>query len=413
MRTSFLAFLIALIAAAGILPAQSPGLPLTQSPMPTSGRAGRVRGFVIDSLLGDVLPRATIHIMPLGRTAQSDSAGRFVIDSVPPGEWVLSFTHPSLDSIGYTNVGTRIRVFAGATTTATLSTSSFEVLRAEYCADTPDSLSQTLTYGGVYSADDARLVIDVAVSWISASDAPRPGTVRTVSLSGRRMWIACGIPWGTWIHASMRDSARVASAFLQLGPRGIVMHDLVLSSGVTILTGVVRDQEGRPVSNARVSVVGTDLAAESDRAGAFAIASTPNGSVTLDVRAAGHRPWLAAIRGNSERLDVRLQPLEQSAEDGPRGSDYLRLLQRSNRPGLILLAGPGLAEDSSSLAQMMPPNTCRWWLDGRPVDRDFFLAQPRHSWRAVELYARGADAPPEYRTADCAIALLWTAAADW
>jgi len=380
---------------------------------------GRVRGVVVDSLLDAELPGATVHLAPLGRTAETDSAGRFALDRVPPGEWLVSFRHPSLDSLGLTDAGTRVRVFAGATTTVTLATRSFEALRNPFCGDTPDSLSETLAYGTVHSADGQRVRVNVSVTWMSTADhesAPRPGTVRTITEGERQVWVACGVPWGAWIHATMRDSTRAASAFIPLGPRGVVVRNLVLSTGRTRITGTVRDPDGRRVAGARVSVAGTEVAAETNSTGAFVLQDAPNGTVTIDVRAAGYRPWLAALEGGppgADVVDVRLQPPVERDEGGPRGSDYLRLLERSASPGVQLLAGAALAGDSTALEQIVLPGTCRWWLDGRPVDREFFLAQPRRLWRAIELYRLGADAPPEYRTGACPVALLWTATADW
>lgn len=95
------------------------------------------------------------------------------------------------------------------------------------------------------------------------------------------------------------------------------------------------------------------------------------------------------------------------------GSDRLRFEERRGRTGQVVLDGEALEADTATLAQHAPPGTCRWWLDGRPVEREFALAQPRASWRAIERYAAGVDAPPEYRSTGCAVFLLWTAAADW
>jgi hypothetical protein len=186
-----------------------------------------------------------------------------------------------------------------------------------------------------------------------------------------------------------------------------------LSSGSGPLEGTVRDADGRPVRAARISIVGTGVASESDASGAFALRDVPGSTLTLDVRAAGFRPSVIAAQAGLGPVDVRLAPLLEPEIRPPRGSDYLRLLERSSQPGMLLITGPELAADSSTLATHQPKSTCRWWLDGRPVEREFFLAQPRWSWRALEVYARGTDAPPEYRAPDCPVALLWTAMADW
>lgn len=404
MRSLCLIVLLALALPTGAASAQGPV------------RMGRVRGIVIDSLLGAPLPGATVHITPPGLVTQTDSTGRFAIDSVPPGEWTVAFTHAALDSLGLGDIGMRVRVFAGASASVVLATRSFDAFRQRFCADTPDSASHTVAFGGVQSTDGSRVRVAVAVSWISngiEAGTPRTGSVRTMPAGDGQMWVACGIPWGAWLHASVRDSTRAASAFLALGPRGISVHTLVFSSGVTTVAGRVVDAAGTPVHGARLSVVDTDVSAVTDISGRFVLANAPAGTVTLDVRAAGHHAWLGAVEGGATPVMVRLASLDVTRTEPPQGSDYLRLLERRHRDGLVLLDGQGLAADTMPLAAHIPDGTCRWWLDGMPVDRTFFLAQPRWSWRAVETYARGSDAPPEYRAAACGVALLWTAAADW
>ncbi|MDP1889700.1 MAG: carboxypeptidase regulatory-like domain-containing protein [Gemmatimonadaceae bacterium] len=401
LRPSCFAVLLALAVPVGLLSAQ--------------GRTGRIRGVVIDSLLGATLPGAEVRVSRLNRSTWTDSTGRFVFDTVPPGEYTIAFRHPSLDSLKIIDPGTPVRVFAGASAPVTLATPAFEAIRDRFCAETPDSLSPTVAFGSVHASDGSRVRINVSVSWMldgASGENARPGSVRTSMEDESQVWVACGIPRFAWFHATVRDSVRSASAFLQMGPRDIAVGDLVLSSGVGPVAGTVRDAAGRPVRRARISVVGTGMAAESDASGEFVLRDVPGSTVTLDVRAAGHRPWVGALRGGG-RTEVQLGPLPEPEIRPPSGSDYLRLLERSSREGIRLITGPDLVADSTALTTYTPAGACRWWLDGRPVERDFFLAQPRWSWRALEVYARGTDAPAEYRAPDCAVALLWTAAADW
>jgi hypothetical protein len=380
------------------------------------GRTGRVRGVVVDSLLGALLPDAEVRLVQGNRRSITDSTGRFVLDSVPPGEWSVAFRHPSLDSLGITGPAVPVRVFAGATSTVTLATPAFEEYRDRWCAETPDSLTSTVAYGGVAAMNRTRARVVVSVSWMlgsSTSNASRPGTVRTIAGGERTVWIACGIPSGAWFHASVVDSTHRISAYMHMGPRGIAVRDLVVPGGVAPLSGLVTDSDGRVVRGARVSVVETPLTAESDATGAFLLRDAPDGTMTLDVRAAGYRPWVETVTATTERFAIVLQPLGESNSDIPRGSDYLRLLQRSTRDGVQLLTGAALNGDSAALETLPAPGTCHWWLDGRPVNREFFVAQPHRTWRALELYPRGVDAPPEYRSTSCPVALLWTSAADW
>jgi hypothetical protein len=298
-----------------------------------------------------------------------------------------------------------------------LATPSFESIRPRFCAETPDSLSPTVAFGSVAARDGSHVRVSVSVSWMltdAQGHAVRPGTVRTVADGNRQLWFACGIPSGAWFHASVQDSTRGASALIKMGPRGLAVRDLILSTGIAALAGTVTGADGRPVRDARVSIVGSGLATESDASGAFLIPDAPNGTMILDVRAAGFRPWVASLRGEPVPVAVRLQPLgEPEARGVLRGSDYLRLVQRSTRDGLLLITQEELASDTAALVRLPPVGTCRWWLDGRLVERDFFVAQPQWSWRAMEIYQRGQDAPPEFRTPTCPVVLLWTTAADW
>jgi len=60
---------------------------------------GVVRGLAVDSLRGGVLRGARIEIEGTQRAAVTDSAGRFTIDSVPPGTHRLFLMHPLFDTL--------------------------------------------------------------------------------------------------------------------------------------------------------------------------------------------------------------------------------------------------------------------------------------------------------------------------
>ena len=391
-------------------------------------RMGRVRGIVIDSMLGAPLPGATVTIPQAGRITRSDSGGRFVLDSIPPGEWAIGFHHGALDSLGFSDFGSMVRVFAGASASIELVTPSFATLRPRFCAETPDSLSPTVAYGAVQSADIKHLHVEISLRWLAEGDAGRAApTVRTSPLTDSEAWVACGVSRGAWVHLTVRDTSREVShevsrrgsVLFRIGARGIAMHDVLLAPGFADIGGTVRDGDGRPVRGARVSVVDTGIDAETDAWGAFTLTRVPAGTRTLDVRAAGYHPWVAPEWSGNEDVQVALSPLRDRDAGTPAGSDRLRFEERRGRTGQVVLDGAALEADTTTLAQhaqdakATPLGTCRWWLDGRPVDREFALAQPRASWRAIERYASGLDAPPEYRSTGCTVFLLWTVAADW
>jgi len=389
---------------------------LCTSALQAQARTGRIRGVVIDSLLGALLPAATVHVAPLNRDTQTDSVGRFVFDSVPAGEWSLSFHHPALDSLRLTEPDVNVRVFAGATAVATLATRGFETLRKPFCTATPDSLSPTLAFGTVHTADGLPARMDVSVTWLADSappSAPKAGTVQAVLDGDQLVWFACGIREGAWFHAVVRDSTRQTSVLLRLGPRGVIRHDLYLTTGTSRVAGMVRDDAGHALPNAQVSVVESEVSAVADATGSFVLVGAPNGSMTLDVRAAGFRPWVGALTNDRADLLVQMKSSRVASAEPSSGSDYFRLVQRRSRRGLLLTLAQELADETLTLASLLPVETCRWWLDGRLVDSQEFFSPPRTSYRALELYMNGSEAPPEYRSSGCAVALLWTARSDW
>jgi hypothetical protein len=55
---------------------------------------GRISGRVLSAMTGRPIGNASIEAEPGGRQAQSDSAGRFALDSLAPGTYDLSVSHP-------------------------------------------------------------------------------------------------------------------------------------------------------------------------------------------------------------------------------------------------------------------------------------------------------------------------------
>jgi Ca-activated chloride channel family protein len=91
-----------------------------------------------------------------------------------------------------------------------------------------------------------------------------------------------------------------------------VASPLSAPAGVGRIAGHVRDVAGQPLAGAQVVVVGTRLAALTDRTGAYAIASVPEGAYSLQARFIGYTLLeLHGIRVNSgatSTADFALQP---------------------------------------------------------------------------------------------------------
>ena len=99
------------------LAAQQPATrPAPKSPPATKGAASRIQpprdttpaprttgllqGVVVDSIHAGPLTHAMISVDGTARMAFSDSLGRFLVDSVPPGSHRVFVEHPMLDTLG-------------------------------------------------------------------------------------------------------------------------------------------------------------------------------------------------------------------------------------------------------------------------------------------------------------------------
>jgi hypothetical protein len=105
------------------------------------------------------------------------------------------------------------------------------------------------------------------------------------------------------------------------------------------VSGVVRNDKGKPVQNAQVMVPGTGLDARTQEAGTFALGGLPSGTQTLEVRAIGFEPKRVTVdlsRDSLTRLDVVLdrpvQTLDAVKVYG-QGNATMREFQRRLKTG--------------------------------------------------------------------------------
>jgi hypothetical protein len=192
----------------------------------------RVRGVVYDSLLGAPLAGATVLREGEAAVAFTDSAGRFVLDSVPaaPGRFVYS--HPGLDSVGLSDVPAAVDLStARDSVVVRLATPSRTTLAARICgAGAPRG---GLAFGEVRDAvAGARLAgARTAVAWTVIDTTVRPFAVRNARrdavADSSGAWSACGLPIGDALEArAAAGTAESGRAAFALGPRGVARIDL-------------------------------------------------------------------------------------------------------------------------------------------------------------------------------------------
>lgn len=315
-----------------------------------------ISGFVRDSLAGRPLAGATIQLVSTitpwaaGRTATSDSIGRYRIDSVAPGTYALGFQHPRLDTLGMDavsrtlDVPPRIRVLR-----ADLALPSGQTFVLSLCGASRDSAGAVI--GRVFDANSNAPVSDgiVTVRWaevqLGAGGVGRTMKQTTARFGADGRYVACNVPTGSPVLVSARAGAGDAAAArgvsseieLTFEPRSPLLHRNLLiamrdaattsapvaandattdttttrattsaatapasgpappsrsvaRTGTARLTGRIIAADGTPVAGARIHVIDTELSATTDTLGAFRIAGLPAGTRAVEVTAIGFSP---------------------------------------------------------------------------------------------------------------------------
>ena len=143
--------------------------------------SGVLRGVVFDSLIRSTpLEGAEIWIEGTNLMARSDAAGRFELNALAPGRYVLTVYHPMLDSAGLSVPPVAVDVVAGDGNTVALATPS--PVQAHHLLCPQDPLRQAgSVVGVVHNAADGK---PMPAATISASER---ATWRTTRLLRNRL----------------------------------------------------------------------------------------------------------------------------------------------------------------------------------------------------------------------------------
>ena len=360
-----------------------------------------VTGTVTDSVSHRPLAGATVQIENQTsrgvRTTTSDSLGVYRVDSLAPGDYIIGFFHPKLDSLGIDLTPKRFTVASSPSVQQVdLSIPSAEKIESQLCRSTTAKDSSGLMLGHLRDAE---------------TGMPREGTVTvlwwelTIGQGGVRRnrqqipiksnelgWFAlCGLPSDVDLQATAQAGGQESGVIEVRIPAGsLLMRDFLVSKadsevaqvddssevkgvlplpmlrrGSARVSGTVHNDKGKPIGNADVTVPGTGLDGRTGDSGNFSLAGLPSGTQTVEVRAIGFEPKRIAVDLSREHpttldvvLDKPVQTLDAVKVYG-RGNAAMAEFQRRLRNGFGHILTPAdiakrNAIETTDLLRTMP-----------------------------------------------------------
>jgi hypothetical protein len=263
----------------------------------------------------------------------TDSAGRFRIDSIPPGEYRVALFDPLLDTLALAVVSPPTRFVAGDTVELLLAVpSQFAIVTAK-CGPARSPEEDRALFGQVLDAATEQPVpgARVLLNWTDLTISERTGVRseprrREAQSDARGHYKICGLPPELTAEAFVQRGAdstgkvQIAFGNALLGvatfllPGTVAAGDTIpragAAAGTASISGKVTDGDGNPIDNAHVSVTGGVNAATTDSTGAFTLTGQPTGTHALVVRRLGYMPVelavnLTPLRANE--IDVQMQ----------------------------------------------------------------------------------------------------------
>jgi hypothetical protein len=322
---------------------------LPSRPLGAQG-TGRIEGTITDSIHAAPLARANVlavRVEPepsVSSGAMTDARGRYRIDSLAPGRYMVEFASPILDSLEITLPPREVSVIGGRATRADFALPSGRTLRLAACPGLTLDSETGAVVGRLSDADTDRPLVGakVVVAWqdisvdrktLTPTVVERTGAVVSDSLGRYRL---CGVPTGSWLVLQVQSDGRTGSAIRLQVPdsAGVVVRHLSISApstrpladsasvadadsappppltGTARVSGVIRGVGGLPLSGAQVRVVGARGTALSDERGRFELRDLPAGTQVIEVRRIGYLLAQQPVELRAERpvlQDVRLQ----------------------------------------------------------------------------------------------------------
>ena len=296
-----------------------------------------IAGVAVDSIRGGYLRNAVISVNGTNRSAVTDSAGRFTIDSVLPGEHTLRIRHALLDSLALSVVTPPKKMGPGETMAMLVSTPGPATIVAAKCPADARALGPAAVLGTVFDADteDPSAGAQVSTTWSvlqlgrkTISNVPQR---RTAQVAADGTFRLCGLPSDLRSGIGAAHGTDTTAAVTVDLSRGLAIVSLHLprssSSPVApgvevapaapasrparraVVAGRITDVENKPIAGARVTIEEDRVAATTGADGRFRIQGARSGTRSLTVRKLGFEPIRLSVdlkQGEPYDVDVKL-----------------------------------------------------------------------------------------------------------
>jgi hypothetical protein len=267
-----------------------------------TGKA-QILGVVIDSLHGRYLSGADVVVEGVKTTLQTDSLGKFRLDSLPPGTYQVGVFHAVLDTLDITLLTAPFHLGPDSATIIVLGVPSAATLIRRSC---PPHTAQG-TSAVIGHVDDPETLAPVAgaevsVAWtqfeVSKDFGIRqtPHLVRDTTDSAGAFRI-CGLPSSLSAALQARRGGNitgeipiaVGDQLPQLFSRILTLPatDSAATTGNATVSGVVTLEGSATNAGTRVELTGTNGVAMTDEKGEFTMRNVPSGTKVLLARHLG------------------------------------------------------------------------------------------------------------------------------
>ncbi|HJQ09602.1 MAG TPA: carboxypeptidase regulatory-like domain-containing protein, partial [Gemmatimonadaceae bacterium] len=265
----------------------------------------QIVGAVLDSVNGGYLRGATILLDRAQRSTETDSLGRFQIDSLQPGTYQLGVFHPLLDELDMSIATRPFHAGPDSASVVVLAVPSPGTIVRSRCQNLKGEAGSSAVLGHVHDPETLAPVVgaEVSIAWTEIEVSKAFGLRNTPHLirdttDKNGVYRLCGLPSGLDATLKAQRGAAVTGEMpVSLGSRPVEVQvrslllankDSTTKTGNATVSGVVQ-LEGNPSNGvSRVELEGTDIAVVTNEKGEFTMRNLPSGSRNLLARHLGY-----------------------------------------------------------------------------------------------------------------------------